>query len=132
VLIPTFRKVINKLFTCRPHLISGSTTRKWYNSTMNKNSQYTISSIKAVSIPILKKYNVIRAGIFGSYAKYSSSPKSDIDFLVEVPRGTGLFKFASLKIALEEALDREVDLVSYNSIKPQIKAEILSSEQKIL
>ncbi len=99
---------------------------------MKRNNLYTINSITNISIPILKKYNVIRAGIFGSYAKESAKKNSDIDFLVEVPRGTGLFKFAALRSELKEALNKEVDLVSYNSIKPQIRDEIISSERKIL
>lgn len=99
---------------------------------MNDQNQNTVDYIANTSLPILKRYNVTKAGIFGSYAKNNFNENSDIDFLVEIPRGTGLIKFASLKIELENALKKEIDLVSYNSIKPQIKDEILATEKRII
>lgn len=99
---------------------------------MNNRYQSTVDYIAHTSLPIFKKYNVTKASIFGSYAKNNFNENSDIDFLVEIPRGTGLIKFASLKIELENALKKEIDLVSYNSIKPQIKDEVLATEKRIL
>lgn len=99
---------------------------------MPNQNQTIIEYITNTSLPILKRYKVIKAGIFGSYAKNNFHKNSDIDFLVELPRGTGLIKFASLKIELENALKKEVDLVSYNSIKPQLRDEILATERKIV
>lgn len=92
----------------------------------------TIKAISDKSLPILKKYKVEKAGIFGSIVKDSSTEKSDIDMLVQVPRGTGLLKFISLKLELEKVLQKQVDLVSYTNIKPQIKEEVLASVQRIL
>ncbi len=83
------------------------------------------------SIPVFKKYSVVRAGVFGSYAKGEEKKDSDVDFLVEVPRGTGLFKFSSLRVDLEKALGKKVGLVSYNSIKKEIKDDVLNFERKI-
>lgn len=42
-----------------------------------------------------------------------------------------LFGFADLKMDLEEKLKKEVDLVTYRSIHPMLKDQIIK-EQKIL
>lgn len=52
--------------------------------------------------------------------------------LVDVPRGTGLFEFIDLKQELESRLGKKVDLVTYNSIHPLLKEQILSEQVQIL
>lgn len=86
--------------------------------------------IPTTIIPILKRYGVQKAGLFGSFSRGEQSNSSDVDILIEPPLGMGL-SFIDLKIELEHALSRQVDLVSYNAIHPKLKASILES-QKIL
>jgi predicted nucleotidyltransferase len=50
---------------------------------------------------------------------------SDIDILVEVGSGMSLLDFVGLKLEIEEALGRRVDLVEYSTIKPLLKERIL-------
>lgn len=82
-------------------------------------------------IEILKKYGVKKAGVFGSYARGEQKKKSDIDLLIEAPKGMGL-RFVGLGIELEEKLGRKVHLVTYKYINPYIKNEILKDEVKII
>jgi len=82
-------------------------------------------------IQILKKNNVKRAGIFGSYAKGEQRKNSDIDILIEPPEGIG-FGFAGIQIELEKKLGKKVDLVTYKYISPYIKKEVLKEEIRIL
>ncbi len=96
---------------------------------MNKDK---IEEIKAKILPILKKYGVKRAGIFGSFVRGEETQESDIDILVEIDRRMSLLEFVGLKIELEEALGRKVDLGEYEVIKPAIREQILSEEVKIL
>lgn len=42
----------------------------------------TVSSIKKRSLPILKRHDVKRAAIFGSFARKEAKAKSDVDFLI--------------------------------------------------
>jgi len=91
-----------------------------------------INQIKETVVPILKEAGVTRGAIFGSYAAGENTKGSDIDILVEPPENMTLFGFAGLKLKLEEALGREVDLVEYSAIKPRIKERILSSQIPIL
>lgn len=75
--------------------------------------------------PILQeKYSVIRLGYFGSFASGTQSEKSDIDILVELEKPLG-WDFFSLKEYLESRLNRSVDLVTQNTLKEQLKDEIL-------
>jgi predicted nucleotidyltransferase len=75
--------------------------------------------------PILERqYCVKKIGVFGSYARNEQKDNSDIDILVEFYRPVG-FQFINLKIFLEEILNKKVDLVTPNALKPQIKEKIL-------
>lgn len=80
---------------------------------------------------ILKKNNIKKAGIFGSYTKGEENKNSDIDILIEPAKGMG-FKFAGLEIQLSKVLKKKVDLVSYNGISPYLKKRILSQEVRII
>ncbi len=82
-------------------------------------------------IPILKKNNVARAGIFGSYARGEAKKKSDIDILIQPPKGIG-FGFAGIELELEKKLNRKVDLLTYNSIHPLLKKRILGEEIRVI
>ena len=92
----------------------------------------SIEQIKQATVPILTRYGVVRAGVFGSYAREGADRNSDIDMLVDIQKDLGLFEFVRLKRELEKALGREVDLVEYDTIKPLIKEKILKEERAIL
>jgi hypothetical protein len=91
-----------------------------------------IDEIKRKILSILKRYNVKKAGIFGSVARGEENKESDLDILVEIVGRMSLLDFAGLKLELEEALDQRVDLGEYSTIKPIIKEQILSEEVSIL
>lgn len=80
---------------------------------------------------ILKKNNIKKAGIFGSYALGTQKKESDIDILVDPPRRIG-FGFVEIQSELEKNLRRKVDLVSYNGLSPYLKKKILDQEIRIL
>jgi hypothetical protein len=79
-------------------------------------------------IPILKKYGVSRASLFGSVVRGDTHKNSDVDILVEVPKETTLFDMIDIKSDLEEILKKKVDLVEYKGIKPALRHNILSSQ----
>jgi len=91
----------------------------------------TIKEIKKKIIRILKKNNVVRAGIFGSYATGKQKKNSDIDILVKTSEPLG-FAFVGIKLELEEELGRKVDLLTYKSIHPLLKKRILKEEVRII
>ncbi len=69
------------------------------------------------ALPSLRqKYGVVRVGLFGSFAKGSPSPDSDVDLLVELEKPLG-FEFVDLAEELEALLGRRVDLATFDSWK---------------
>jgi len=99
---------------------------------MQSKKPETLASIKRKIIPILKKNHVVKAGIFGSYARGDVKKKSDIDILIKFRGKKSLFDLAGLKIELEEKLNKKVDVLTYRSIHPFIKNNILKEEVPIL
>lgn len=90
-----------------------------------------LNEIKKKIKSILKKKGIVRAGIFGSYARGEQKKNSDIDILIMPTKNMG-FEFAGLEIELSEKLNKKVDLVSYNGLSPHLKDRILSQEVKII
>ena len=84
---------------------------------MNQN----IRSIKQQITPVLKRNNVVRSSLFGSFARGEATEESDFDVLVELPRGKSLFDFVGLKLELEKTLNKKVDLLTYASLSPKLK-----------
>lgn len=82
-------------------------------------------------IPVLEKYGVKKAALFGSYARGDYDEKSDVDILIQPPKKMGL-KFFGLKHSLEDTLQKKVDLVSYNGIDKYLKPFILEHQKQIL
>ncbi|MEK6824357.1 MAG: nucleotidyltransferase family protein [Nanoarchaeota archaeon] len=91
-----------------------------------------IESIKEKIVPLLKENKVTKAGIFGSYARGEQTEKSDVDILVEVNDSMGLIAFISLKMLIEKAIKRKVDLVEYAGIRKELKKNILNEEIPII
>ncbi|MFA5176382.1 MAG: nucleotidyltransferase domain-containing protein [Candidatus Nanoarchaeia archaeon] len=93
----------------------------------------TIEKLKPKIIKILKKYKVVKAGIFGSYARGEQKRNSDIDIAVKIQdKKMSLIGFVNLKLKLEGVIKKKVDLVEYSAIKPLIKDNILKEEVRIL
>jgi len=90
-----------------------------------------MKSIIDQTIPILQKYGVTKASLFGSYAKNNFDQNSDVDILIQPPKNMGL-SFISLKLELEKKLNKEVDLVSYDGINKHLKPYILQNQITII
>ena len=101
---------------------------------MNAKAKIEIEEIKKKVVPILRKYGIERAGVFGSVTRGLIKKDSDIDILVDMPRKLHitLLDFAHIHIELEDRLNRKVDLVEYCTVRPEIKENIFSEEVRIL
>ena len=69
-----------------------------------------LKAIKSKIIRVLRKHDVAKAGIFGSYARGEQKKNSDIDILIQPPKGIG-FEFVGIKLELEAKLGKKVDLL---------------------
>ena len=91
-----------------------------------------IEQIKRTILPILQRYDVTRAAIFGSFVRGEMHETSDLDILVEFRGEKSLLDLAGLKIELEELLGRKVDVLTYDSLHTLLKDSILSGQEVIL
>ncbi|MEI8201464.1 MAG: nucleotidyltransferase domain-containing protein [Bacteroidota bacterium] len=73
------------------------------------------------------KYNVVKIGIFGSYARGEATEMSDIDVIVEFDENTDdLFdKKYELRESLSTYFHKNIDLCREGAIKPVFKSLIL-------
>ena len=91
---------------------------------------FTLEQIKAVTVPIAKRYGAKRLSLFGSYARGEATPTSDIDFRVDKGQVKG-FAFGGLINALSEALDKDVDVVTTASLDKDF-LDYISKEEVLL
>jgi uncharacterized protein len=82
----------------------------------------TIEKQKSV---LANEFGVRSLALFGSFARQTAKRQSDVDILVEFNRPVGLFEFARLKLYLEKKLGREVDLVTSEALRSEMRDTIL-------
>jgi len=97
-----------------------------------KTANLTVKQIAKVAVPILKKNDVVKAGIFGSYARGEAKKRSDIDMLIKFKGRKSYFDLVGLEQELEQSLGKKVDLLTYKAVHPLIKKYIDDDEVKIL
>lgn len=86
----------------------------------------TIIEIQQIIADYFKTQPILKAWIFGSYARGEESPLSDVDVLVEYePEGISLLKHAAIICDLEKLLDKPVDLVQMKLLHPNIKEHVM-------
>ncbi len=78
---------------------------------------------------ICRRFNVQELSLFGSALRTDFRPDSDIDLLVEFKpdASVGLLDFSALQIELESLLQRKVDLVSKQGLKPVVRDRVLEN-----
>ena len=72
------------------------------------------------------RYGVSSLGLFGSVAKDTEGPDSDVDLLVEFTGEPTFARYMGLKEDLEALLVRRVDLVTTTGLKPRIRDRVLA------
>jgi uncharacterized protein len=97
-----------------------------------------ICSVKldANKIETIKRYfetrPVLKAYVFGSYARNEADYQSDIDILVDLDYSQRIgLQFIQMKIDLEKLLNTKVDLVSSNGLSQYIRPLVDKEKQLI-
>lgn len=91
------------------------------------NSEVILKKISE-NMKVIRGYGVKRIGLFGSYVSGNQRPESDVDVLVEFEKGKKNFdNYMGLKLFLEDLLHRKIDLVTSESVKPELKPHIMKS-----
>lgn len=79
-----------------------------------------------------KTQPILKAWVFGSYARGEQTPDSDVDILVDFDpnENFGLFKIVAIIDSLKQILGKEIDLVDRNQVFPAFQKNI--EKDKIL
>jgi predicted nucleotidyltransferase len=95
-------------------------------------SRVKLKDVQRSILPVLKKHDVVRAGLFGSIVRGETKRGSDIDILIEFKGEKSLLDLAGLEIALEKTLKKKVDVLTYDSVHSFLRERILREEVRIL
>jgi len=79
-----------------------------------------LNQISSIREELTERFTVKRIGIFGSFARGEEKAESDIDIIVKLDEQT-FDHYMDLKFRLEEVLQRPVDLVIADTVKPRLK-----------
>jgi predicted nucleotidyltransferase len=88
--------------------------------------------VREMIIGILRRNDVRKAAFFGSIVRGEMTDQSDVDLLIEFEGRKSLLDLSGLKIELEDALGRKVDVVTYRSLHPLLRERILAEQVPIL
>ena len=79
-----------------------------------------------------KTQPVLKAWLFGSFARGEETPISDVDILVQFDEGgVSLLKHAAMICELEKILDRPVDIVEDGTLRPRVR-ESVNQDRKLI
>ncbi|MCL1994828.1 MAG: nucleotidyltransferase domain-containing protein [Defluviitaleaceae bacterium] len=85
---------------------------------MKQTGIYTIEEIKNKLAPIFEERGVIKAVLFGSYAKNEATEDSDVDMVVHVDEEMSILDFAEIADVVINRLGKEVDFLYADDIIP--------------
>ncbi len=81
---------------------------------------------------VLRAHGVVRASVFGSFARGVEREDSDVDLLVEFEPGRSLLDLIRLREELNELLGRDVDVATPASLHPLLRDAIMAERIEIL
>lgn len=84
-------------------------------------------------VDYFKTQPIVRAWLFGSFARGEETPQSDVDLLVQYDDNArvSLLKHAAMICELEKILDRSVDIVEDGTLRPRVR-EHVNQDRKLI
>ncbi|HHX13374.1 MAG TPA: nucleotidyltransferase [Clostridiales bacterium] len=92
---------------------------------------YSIEELKSIIIPIARQHGVESVSIFGSYSRGTASAESDLDLKIEKGDLRSLFQLSAFRLAVEDALNLSVDLVT-NEVSDANFLDMIAKEEVLL
>lgn len=94
------------------------------------NKTYSVEEIKDIIAPIAKQHGVTRVYLFGSYARGEATEQSDIDLCIDAAAIRGMFAMGGLYADLQDALKKQLDIVTVRSLRYNTDTTFLENMQK--
>ncbi len=85
----------------------------------------TLKAKREEILRIAERHGAYNVRIFGSVARGEADEHSDIDFLVNMESGRGLFDLGGLLMDMQDTLGRKVDVVTEKGLKKRIRGRVL-------
>ncbi len=89
------------------------------------NAEDIVTKLKELKPTIATRYKVREIGLFGSFVRGEQEVSSDIDLLVEFEDEADLFDWIGLALYLEEIFQRQVDVVSRQALRSELRESVL-------
>jgi uncharacterized protein len=96
-----------------------------------KNTVPTLAAMRPVILRIAARYGASNVRVFGSFARGDQGKSSYVDLLVTLPARASLLDVAGIKVDLEEALDRKVDVLTDDGISRYLRDRILAEAKPL-
>jgi uncharacterized protein len=74
---------------------------------------------------VTHQHGALKVHVFGSRARKEGGPKSDLDLLVKMKRGSSLLDIIAIKQDLEDLLGIAVDVVTEQALSPYLREKVL-------
>lgn len=84
---------------------------------MPNNQVFSLQELSDFVVPLLRKYNLQSAKVFGSYARGEAQPDSDIDLIIEGGAGFRPLNVYALAEDLREASGKDVDAYEVSELQ---------------
>ena len=80
----------------------------------------------------LRQMGVTSLALFGSVGRDEARPDSDVDILIDLRRGIGLFGLFEIQRWLEDMLGVKVDLVTRGGVHPALRERIFGEAVDVI
>ena len=95
---------------------------------MTPKPKLEMNDIRNAATELGKRYGAERIYLFGSYARGDAASGSDVDLRIDKGRIRGLFALSGLRLALQDRLGVEVDLLTSDSLDGEFLDRIRNEE----
>jgi len=93
---------------------------------------YTVEEIQRKLTPIFEKKGVVRAILFGSYAKGEATSESDVDIVAYVDEDMSILNFCEIADDVINELGKQVDFLYADDIIPGGKIDLELKKDGVL
>lgn len=83
-------------------------------------------------LKVARSHGALEVRVFGSFARGEADGHSDLDLLVTIRPGTGLWDLIGIANDLEDLLGIKVEVTTENGLHPRLRDQILSEARSLV